>query len=188
MNIEDIDRVLKDLFGTSVQASPPDAWQVETQNSQILLLASEEQSWLRVLLPLMPATEAEPFYQQLLEANFDVTQEARYALHQNVLWVVFQHNRLSLTEADLRSALQRLLFLQQQGLTDPFNQFVEDRVRQIIRAAKLQGQSLELTLQTLDRFYQEGIMGDLDQGEQARQGVLGAWQYQLERLWDEVEP
>jgi len=46
-----------------------------------------------------------------------------------------------------------------------FNQLVESRIRQIIQAAKKQqGQSLEATLQNLDRS-EEGILGDLEQAE-----------------------
>ncbi len=69
-----------------------------------------------------------------------------------------------------------------------FNQLVESRIRQIIEAAKQQGQSLEATLQNLDRFYEEGILGDLEQGADSREQVLAAWRRQLERLWPEVNP
>jgi hypothetical protein len=66
---------------------------------------------------------------------------------------------------------------------DSFDQLVDNRIRQIIQVAKQQGQSLEATLQTLDRFYREGLMGDLEQDAQAREQVLGAWRRRLESLW-----
>lgn len=187
MTPDDIQQSLQARFGDTIQFLPPSSWQVETPDFRLLVLLSNDQSWVRVLLPLMPATEAQPFFEQLLEANFDQTQETRYAIHQSVLWVVFHHRLESLVVADFEAAIARLMLLQTQGLSDPFNRFVEDRVRQIITAAKKQGQSLEMTLQTLDRFYQEGLMGDLNQGEQAREDVLAAWRYQLERLWSQVE-
>jgi hypothetical protein len=62
---------------------------------------------------------------------------------------------------------------------------VEVRISQIVGTAKLQGQSLEATLQTLERFYQEGLMGDMQQGASSREATLAAWRYQLERLWSE---
>ncbi len=59
------------------------------------------------------------------------------------------------------------------------------RVRQIVQVSKLQGQSLESTLQMLDRFYEEGLMGEMGATAQSREETLAAWKYQLERLWDE---
>jgi hypothetical protein len=189
MKSKEITDKLTELFGaTVVQATQPDAWEVELPNLRLLVLLSADQSWLRVLIPITSAQEAEPFLEQLLEANFDETQETRYALNQNVLWGVFQHNSDTLDPEDFSAAIARLISLRQQGLSNSFNQVVDHRIRQIIQAAKQQGQSLEATLQTLDRFYREGLLGDLEQGAESREQVLAAWQRQLERLWPEVEP
>ena len=64
---------------------------------------------------------------------------------------------------------------------------VVQQIMQIVRAAKAQGQSLESTYQTIDRFYQEGVMGGVDQDPQQREQFLAAWKAQLQRLWSEVE-
>src|ERR671932_165256 len=158
MKPEEITDKLTELFGAAaVQTTQPGAWQVETPQLRLLVLLSEDQSWLRILIPIAPALEAQPFFEQLLEANFDDTQETRYALNQNVLWGVFQHNCETLTPEDLKAAIARLVFLHQQSLTSSFDRLVESRIGQIIRAAKRQGQSLEATLQTLQRFYREGL-------------------------------
>lgn len=189
MKPQEITDKLTELFGAAtVQTTQQDAWQVETPQFRLLVLLSEDRSWLRILIPIASAVEAQPFVEQLLEANFDETQETRYALNQNVLWAVFQHNCESLVPDDFSAAVARLLALSQQGLTSRFDQFVDKRIRQIIQAAKQQGQSLEATLQTLDRFYREGLMGDLEQGAESREQVLAAWQRQLEKLWSEIEP
>jgi hypothetical protein len=189
MKPEEITDQLTALFGAAaVQMAESGAWQVETPQLQLLVLLSQDQSWLRILIPIAPAQDAQPFVEQLLEANFDDTQETRYALNQNVLWGVFQHNRESLNQEDFSAAVARLVSLRQQGLTNSFDQLVDSRIRQIIQAAKEQGQSLEATLQTLDRFYREGLMGDLEQGAESREQVLAQWQRRLERLWLEVEP
>ncbi|MBD1860984.1 MULTISPECIES: hypothetical protein [Trichocoleus] len=187
MTPDEITNALTNLFGALAQRLEPEAWQVETTNFRLLVLLSEDHTWLRVLLPIAPAQEAQAFMPQLLEANFDATQETRYALHQDVLWGVFQHRLESLAIADLTAAIQRLQSLHEQGLAKPFNDLVEVQIRQIIHVAKLQGQSLEATLQTLNRFYEEGLMGDLEQGASSREEVLAAWKRQLERLWPEVE-
>ncbi|MCU0567097.1 MAG: hypothetical protein MUF49_10925 [Oculatellaceae cyanobacterium Prado106] len=186
MTPQDITNTLTHLFGDAAQKRDPDSWQVEAESLRLLVLLSEDQSWLRSLVTIASATEAEPFLPQLMEANFDETQETRYALFQGVLWGVYQHNLASLTPEDFQSATVRLVTLHQQGLSTPFNQLAETQILQIIQAAKQQGQSLEETLQTLERFYQEGVMGDLDANSQERDEVLGAWRYQLERLWNEA--
>ncbi len=189
MTPEEISGTLTELFDSSaVHMIAPGSWQIETPDFRLLVLLSDDESWLRVLLPLIPAQEAQPFVEQLLEANFDDTQQVRYALHQGVVWGVFQHSRESLMRSDFSDAIARLVSLYQLGLSDFFNQLVSSRMRQIIEAAKQQGQSLEATLQNLDRFYEEGILGDLEQGAESREQVLAAWRRQLERLWPEVEP
>lgn len=184
MTPEEINNSLTELFDpATVQQTTPGAWQVETSGLRLLVLLSEDQSWLRILIPIAQAGDAEPFFQQLLAANFDDTQETRYAINQNVLWGVFQHNRESLASEDFAAAVARLVALKQQGLSNSFNQLVENQIRQIIQAAKQQGQTLETTFQTLDRFYQEGMLGDLDQDAQSREQVLNAWRRRLESLW-----
>lgn len=176
---------LTNRFGESTTFSPPDAWQVETAEFRLLVLLSADQSWIRLLVPIVPVQSAQPYLAQILEANFDLTQEARYALHQAVLWGVFQHDRAALNESQLEAVVNRLLVMKREGVDPFFNALAEQQISQIIRAAKLQGQSLEETMQTLDRFYSEGMMGDM--GESGSQGqVLDAWRRQLERLWPEV--
>lgn len=186
MTSEEIAATLTELFPTaSINAIAPGYWQVETTAFRLLVLLSEDESWLRVLLPIVPVQEAEAFLPQLLEANFDDTQEVRYGIHEEVVWGVFQHSRASLVKADFQSAIARLASLYENGLNDVFSRLVESRIRQIIKVAKQQGQSLEATYQTLERFYAEGVMGEIDQGAQERDAVLGAWRSQLERLWTE---
>ncbi len=189
MTPEDITSTLKEIFSSlDVQVPVPGSWQVETSKFRLLVLLSEDQSWVRVLVPITAAQEAHLFVEQLLAANFDCTQETRYALHQDALWGVFQHNLDSLSIPDFSTAVARLVALHEKGLSDCFDQLVEQRVRQIIYTAKRQGQSLEATIQTLNRFYREGLLGNMEQGAESREAVLAAWQSQLERLWPQVEP
>ncbi|MBE8967203.1 hypothetical protein IQ277_13370 [Nostocales cyanobacterium LEGE 12452] len=186
MTPEEIAGTLTELFDTSaVVATAPGSWQVDTPTFRLLVLLSEDNTWLRVLLPILPIQEAQPFLEQFLEANFDDTQEVRYALYERVIWGVFQHNSETLVSADLSNAINRLLSLHQTRLDNVFNQLVESRIRQIIQAAKQQGQSLQATMQSLERFYAEGMMGEINQTSQGREEVLTAWRRQLERLWNE---
>ena len=188
MTPEEITNSLKDLFGETVEMPTATSWQVETSKFRLLVLLSEDSSWLRILIPIADAVSAQEFFDKLLEANFDTTLETRYAIHQNVLWGVFQHNFSTLSTVDFSAAVARLLALQQRGFSDFFDELIETRIRQIIKAAKIQGQSVETTLQTLDRFYAEGMMGEMELGRESREQTLATWRYQLERLWPEVEP
>src|SRR3712207_2446448 len=106
MTSSEIADTLKELFdAASINAVAPGSWQIETANFRLLVMLSDDESWLRVLLPIMPASEAQPFIEQFLEANFDDTQEVRYALQQGVVWGVFQHNSNSLVAEDFRDAI-----------------------------------------------------------------------------------
>ncbi|MBE9171517.1 CesT family type III secretion system chaperone [Pleurocapsales cyanobacterium LEGE 06147] len=188
MKVEEITTNLNQLFGSdSIKHQTADTWEIEKTNLRLLVILSENHSWLRILVPIARAIEARALLPQLLEANFAATGEVRYALEQNVVWGVFHHRLASLTQEDFQEAITSLIALAEKGLSELFNQLIEQRIRQIIQAAKLQGQSLETTLQTLERMYQEGMLGGLDQDPQEREQFLAAWQYQLERLWSEVE-
>ena len=120
-----------------------------------------------------------------MEDNFDATEDIRYALSQNLLWGVFQHNFASLTPTDFQRVVTKMIALAKKGLSEAFQQLVQQRVKQIIQAAKAQGQDKETTFKNLERFYQEGMLGDLDRDPQEREDFLAAWQRQLDRLWDE---
>jgi Tir chaperone protein (CesT) family len=183
MVVQDIASILSSLYGAELKAVEMGLWQVETAQYRLLVLLSEDQSWLRMMIPIAPAAEAEPFLRLLMENNFDDTGEARYGLHQDALWAVFQQGLEAMNPDAFLSAIAQLVRLQEQGLSHCFEQFADQQVISIIRAAKQQGMTLDMTLQNLDRFYQEGVMGDLDAPAAERDGTLAAWRARLERLW-----
>lgn len=185
MTPADITTLLKTRFGETCTVNPPEAWQVDTPELRLLVLLSGAQTWVRILIPIVPIEEAQPFLAEILAANFDHTQMARYATYENALWGVFQHDLASLVAEQFSAAIDQLLLLKQVGVEPFFNALIETRVRQIIQAAKLQGQSLEATMQTINRFYAEGMMGDM-QDKSYGNRALEAWQRQLERLWPDV--
>lgn len=73
MTPSDISDQLTELFRGAVAAIAPGSWQVETADFRLLVLLSDDQSWLRILVAIAPAQDARPFLEQLLEANFDST-------------------------------------------------------------------------------------------------------------------
>ena len=181
MVIAEIDPILASLYESGIQAIEPGLWQVETPTHRLLVLLSEDQSWLRMMIPVASAAEAEPFWKELLERNFDDTGEVRYGIHQDALWAIFQHSLSSLTSEDFLAAIAQLTNLQERGLNDCFDKFADDQVVLIIQAAKQQNMTLDMTVKNLDRFYQEGVLGDLDTSPEMRTATLESWRNRLQR-------
>ncbi len=181
-------QALQDRFGVAAcQRVSDDAWQVEA--ASLRLLAIRSGALLKLMIPLMPAPEAQPFMMQMMEANFDQTQQTRYAVHQDVVWGVFQYDMEALDLFQFQSAIDQLQVLKANGIDELFSLRVEAQVTQIIVAAKQQGQTLEATMKMLDRFYAEGMMGDMGSGAEQKDyqnEALTAWRRQLERLWPTV--
>jgi hypothetical protein len=184
MHIAQIQSILQAKFGKSFQAIGDECYEVNTDEFKLLFILSDRLSWLRILTPITTAANANTFLQELLTANFDDTLENRYAFHDDVLWGVFQHRLESLDPEDFSVAIERLINLKKAGVNPAFTQFVTQKVREIVQVAKLRGNTLQQTMQTLDRFYEEGMMGDLEEGAATRQSMMEAWRYQLTRLWD----
>jgi hypothetical protein len=182
---EDIQPFLTNRFGMLLKIIDADSYQVDTPDYRLLIILSAQQSWLRMLVPIAPAAEAMTFVEEFLSANFDATLETRYALHQGVLWGVWQHSVAGLTIEDFSTAIEHAIELKQVGIDRAFRDFATKQVREIIRIAKQRGDTRAQTMQTLDRFYAEGVMGDLGATEDIRREMMTAWQYQLEKLWDE---
>ena len=188
MNTAEISEVLAKHFdAANIKHDVEEAWQIKNEQIHLLVIISEDKSWLRLLTPITTAEEAKSLLPQLLADNFDSTKEVRYAINQNVLWGVFHHRLASLVAEDLESAIASLQELVSKGLSNSFSKVIESQIIQIVKAAKAQGQSLETTYKTIDRFYQEGVMGGVDQDPAQREQFLAAWKGQLERLWSEVE-
>lgn len=186
MTPQDIAQSLASRFGEACSQPADQVWQIDQPETRLLAILSDDQGWLRLLVPIVPAAEARPLINQILAANFEQTQMARYALHDDVLWGVYQQESAPLTAEQLNRAIDQLLSMKKEGVEPFFNSILETQLRQIIIAAKLQGQSMETTLQTIDRFYAEGMMGDMKNGSYGEK-ALDAWRAQLARLWPEVE-
>lgn len=183
----EITEILQEIFNPEfVTQADENNWQVVTPEVKLLVLLSVDQSWLRLLVPIAAASEAESFLKELLEANFDLTHEVRYALNQGVLWGVFQHNAQTLTKEDFKVAIGQLGYLNGIGLLGYFNDVIEERLKQIIKLAKSTGQTQATTLQQLRHLYEEGLLGGLEQSGEEREQFLKAWEQRLESLWPEL--
>ena len=184
MTPDDVTTALTAKFGEAAQHSPPDAWQIETDDNRLLVISTGD--WLRIMAPVMPIAEAQPFLAKMLEANFDRTQEARYAFYEDVVWALVQCDFEHLTPPLFEQAIDTVLTLRSQGADIFFSEILEGQLTQIITAAKLQGHSLEDTMKTLDRLYSEGVMGEMGESEYQK-NAMASWRRQLERLWPTVD-
>ncbi|AFY92014.1 hypothetical protein [Chamaesiphon minutus] len=185
MTPQDIQSFLTNRFGRQLTIADADSYQVDTPDYRLLIILSAQQSWVRMLVPIAPAAEAMTFVEEFLSANFDDTLETRYAINQGVLWGVWQHSVAGLTTEDFSTAIDRSIDLKRVGIDRAFQDFATKQVKAIVSIAKQRGDTLEQTMQTLDRFYAEGVMGDIGTTEDVRKEMMTAWQYQLERLWNE---
>ncbi|MGK7895823.1 MAG: hypothetical protein AB4372_19975 [Xenococcus sp. (in: cyanobacteria)] len=185
MQFETIEPILKEIFApATITHKTEEVWQIDHNGMTILIILSEDKSWLRILTAIAPLQDIQPLLIPILEANFENTGEIRYALADNMLWAVYHHRLASLLEIDFCHAITSLVSLSKQGLSGFFKQLMEKRILAVIKASKLQGQSKTTTYQTLERFYQEGILGGIDQTPEQREMFLSAWKQQLDRLWD----
>ena len=183
---ENIQSFLTNRFGTALKIPEVDSYQVDTPDYRLLVILSAQQSLLRMLVPIAPAAEAMTFVEEFLSANFDATLETRYAIHQGVLWGVWQHSVPGLTAEDFTTAIDRSIDMKRVGIDRAFQNFATKQVKAIVSIAKQRGDTLAQTMQTLDRFYAEGVMGDLGATDEIRTEMMTAWQSQLERLWNQA--
>jgi hypothetical protein len=186
MTPEEMRSFLTNRFGTTLKVVDGESYQVETPDYRLLIILSAQQSWVRMLVPIAPAADAMTFVEEFLSANFDATLETRYAMNQGVLWGVWQHSVAGLTPEDFTTAIDRSIDLKRVGIDRAFQDFATKQVKAIVSIAKQRGDTMEQTMQTLNRFYAEGVMGDLGATEEIRKEMMMAWQAQLERLWNET--
>ena len=187
MNLESLLSHLREKFDTPWVEAGENFWRHTWDSGELILMLSEDHSWVRMMIPVASMAQAQPFFQELFELNFEETTLVRYAIAQGMLWAVFNHPFQTLQVKDIDLALDCLLTLQTQGVTRCFEVHADRQVRLIIQASKRQGLSLKATLQNLERFYREGIIGDLSDSGSTIQLTLTRWRDRLERLWSEVD-
>ena len=87
-------------------------WQGVVEGVPVLVMSHVGHNRMRVLAPVarLEALDA-GILLRLLEANFSSALDARYALFRGTLWSVFLHPLDSLTEPELRNALQQVVTL-----------------------------------------------------------------------------
>lgn len=187
VDLSNLQTTLASAGGTLTEVAPGQ-WQLESEHSRLLVLTNPERDWLRMMVPIAPEQEALPFAKELLQASFDRTRETRFALQEGVLWGMYQHRLSTVTGDDLLAALQQLETLRAGGLQTAFDDLIETKMRQIVAVLSEQGKSLEDAFQTLERLYEEGVLGSMQASREDRDSMLQAWRAKLSRIWQETNP
>ncbi|MGH8069917.1 MAG: type III secretion system chaperone [Candidatus Entotheonellia bacterium] len=105
-----LDGLLKTIISSIT--GTPGRWEGVFDGAPVLVMSHDGHNRMRVLAPVarLEALDA-AILLRLLEANFSAALDARYALFRGMLWSVFLQPLDSLTEPELRNALQQVVTL-----------------------------------------------------------------------------
>lgn len=77
-----------------------------------LLIVNKPIDLLRIMTPILPAEDVDvAILFQVLQANFERTRNARYALHGDYLWATFGYTFEALTETEITTAMDQVSLL-----------------------------------------------------------------------------
>lgn len=107
MNNRELGRLLEKLAGRV--GGKEGVWNISYHGIPMAVVTSPPHDRMRIVSPI-PGAKAEQASEMttLLKANFDRALDARYALYEGRLWSVYLHPLSSLTEAELKSALDQV--------------------------------------------------------------------------------
>lgn len=180
--------ILATALKSPVQRIQPGFWQVNTPNFPVLVLLTQDQTWLRLKLPLVFVLESPESVAELLHTYFFlVSQDAHYVQAQQQWWTVYRYRLASLNPQDFAVTVAQLVARHQKCLLGHLQSVANDRLCHLIEISKRQGRSLPTTLQTLEYVYREHLFGELLEDEQEREAVLAEWQAKIRQFWSEVE-
>ena len=85
------------------------AWRFEVMDILMFCITDEKHDRMRVITPIANVEEAsEDILNQCLEANFDRALDARYCIHEDMIWGAFMHPLRSVSEELFLSALKQV--------------------------------------------------------------------------------
>ncbi|MFQ5882527.1 MAG: hypothetical protein ACE5I9_08670 [Candidatus Methylomirabilales bacterium] len=105
-------------LGKILKAAVPGAkgqdgfWQMAIEGVNVMVVADQEHNRMRVIAPAAKVDQVGPtVLRRMMEANFTSALDVRYGIFQGVIWAAFLHPLDSLTERELRSALDQVVTL-----------------------------------------------------------------------------
>lgn len=96
---------------SEIQEQREGFWNVDYLDRN-LLLVNKPVDLLRIMTPILPAEDVDvAILFQVLQANFERTRNARYALHGDYLWATFGYTFAALTESEITTAMDQVTLL-----------------------------------------------------------------------------
>ena len=91
----------------------PGFWTAQLEDDlDIYVMTDEVQDRIRILIPVAEAERTDrDLLWVLLVANYELAVDARYAIHDGLVWCTFAHRLSWLTEAELDNALANVITL-----------------------------------------------------------------------------
>lgn len=97
---------LIEAVGDDVERMNAGQWRFKIKDISVLVIADETHDRMRVLVGIVTVDKMPPaVYRRLMQANFDTTLDARYAVADGLLWSLFLHPLKSLTDSLLLSGI-----------------------------------------------------------------------------------
>ena len=107
INNRGLEKLIREM-GTDVEGSPG-FWEFTAYGQRLYCITDESQDRMRVMTSIADASKLTPdILTVCMEANFDRALDARYCLHDNVLWAAFMHPLRSLRPNHFRSACSQV--------------------------------------------------------------------------------
>lgn len=108
MQFEDLQSWVEDSF-PEVQGKAGN-WLIDEDGLTVQILADPSFGRMRIIISLNKVSEVDPtIFSRLMQANFESTLDARYAISNGYIWSVFIHPLESLTEDLLDSGYLQTL-------------------------------------------------------------------------------
>jgi len=90
----------------------PGYWSFMVNDQKISVITDERADRMRILVPIIKSEELKPQQlTRLMQANFDSTLDARYAIAKGILWSAFIHPLSSLTDEEFLVGLGQVINL-----------------------------------------------------------------------------
>lgn len=110
LNVQSISEILDEV--STLLESGEDCWKVEYGNRVLFLIVDEEHDRMRMMTPILKEKDLdEGDLWEVMEANFDRSLDARYAIGDGVLWSLFLHPLTDLSRNLFLDGLDQVITL-----------------------------------------------------------------------------
>ncbi len=100
------------LPGLTGDPDHPGSWRGAVEDMMLYVITDEMHDRMRIMIPVAPIeSDDHRMLWSLLNANFDRALDAKYAIHDDMVWSTFLHRLSWLTVAALDDALSQVIML-----------------------------------------------------------------------------